>query len=147
MKSKSEAQKFLESYELDKVKMECKLEERQYWHDLSLRITGQMFGDRVQSSGSKDTMAKARDVCKEKENDILSQVQILSDKQTEVTGVLDRLTNPTEYKLLHQRYIQGKQPKVIANNFNSSYDWFTTTHGRAIKSVSMILEREMKDGN
>lgn len=140
MKKKSEAQEYLESYELDKVRMECKLEERQYWHDLSLRITGQTFGERVQSSGSKDTMAKARDVCTEKEKDILSQVQILSERQTEVTGVLDQLTNPTEYKLLHLRYIQGKQPKEVANIFNSSTDWFTTTQGRAFKSVSMILK-------
>ena len=143
MKKKSEAQLFLESYELDKVRMECKLEERQYWHDLSLRMTGQMLGDRVQSSGSKDTMAKARDVCAEKENDILCQVQILSQKQSEVSSVLDRMTNPTEYKVLHQRYIQSKDFSVIADNFNSDYTWATTTHGRALKSVEAILERNM----
>ena len=145
MKKKSEAQIYLEGYELDKVKMECKLEERQYWHDQSLRMTGQMFGDRVQSSGTKDTMAKARDVCKEKENEILAQVQILSEKQTEVSGVLDQMTNPTEYKVLHQRYIQSKDFAVIADNFNSDYTWATTTHGRAIKSVEAILERTMSN--
>lgn len=142
MSTKSEAQKFLESYEMDKVRMECKLEERQYWHDLSLRITGQMLGDRVQTSGSKDTMAKARDACKEKEQEILSQVLILRDRQTEVTGVLDQLTNPTEYKLLHLRYIQGKQPKEVANIFKSSVDWFSTTQGRAFKSVLQVLENK-----
>ena len=72
VRAKSEAQKFLESYEMDKVKMECKLSERQYWHDLSLTITGQMGGERVQTSGAKDKMAQARDVCMEKETEILS---------------------------------------------------------------------------
>ena len=145
MRAKSEAQVFLESYEMDKVKMECKLSERQYWHDLSLTITGQMGGERVQTSGAKDKMAQARDVCVDMESDILSQVKALAERQTEVTGVLDQMTNPTEYKLLHQKYIQCKELKVIADNFGADYTWATTCHGRALKSVEAILERN-KDG-
>lgn len=141
MRTKSEAQVFLESYEMDKVKMECKLAERQYWNDLSLCITGQMGGERVQSSGAKDKMAQARNVCIEKEAEILFQVKTLAERQTEVTGILDQMTNPTEYKLLHQRYIQGKELKVICEGFNSDYTWATTVHGRALKSVADILER------
>lgn len=140
MRQKSEAQAFLESYELDKVKMECKLEERRFWHDLSLSITGQMGGERVQSSGAKDKMEQARDVCMDMEDDILSQVKILAFRQKEVTAVLDRLDNPTEYKLLHQKYIQFKQLKTIAENFNADYTWATTVHGRALKNIEKILK-------
>ena len=141
MKNKSAAQMFLERYEMDSVKTECKLEERRFWHDLSLCITGQMGGERVQSSGAEDKMAKARDICIDMEGDILSQVQELALRQKEVTGVLDRLDNPTEYKLLHQRYIQFKQLKTIAENFNADYTWATTVHGRALKSVEAILAK------
>lgn len=140
MRQKSEAQVFLEGYELDKVKMECKLEERRFWHDLSLSITGQMGGERVQSSGAKDKMEQARDVCMDMEGDILSQVKILAFRQKEVTAVLDRLDNPTEYKLLHQKYIQFKQLKTIAENFNADYTWATTCHGRALKNIEKILK-------
>lgn len=139
MKEKSAAQVFLESFEMNKVKMECKLEERQFWHDLSLSITGQMGGERVQSSGSKDKMAQARTVCADMEEDILSQVKILALNSKEVTGVLDQLDNPTEYKVLHQRYIQFKDYNTIADNFHSDYTWATTVHGRALKSVEKIL--------
>ena len=139
MREKSKAQVFLEGYELDKVKTECKLEERQFWNDLSLTITGQMGGERVQSSGAKDKMAQARDVCMAKEDEILSQVKALALKQSEVTGVLDQLTNPTEYKLLHQKYIQFKDFNVIATNFKADYTWATTVHGRALKSVEAIM--------
>lgn len=141
VRAKSEAQVFLESYEMDKVKMECKLSERQYWHDLSLTITGQMGGERVQTSGAKDKMAQARDVCMEKETEILLQVKELAERQSQVTSVLDQLSNPTEYMLLHQKYIQCKQLKVIADNFKADYTWATTCHGRALKSVEAILER------
>lgn len=140
MQQKSEAQVFLESYELDKVKMECKLDERQFWNDLSLRITGQMDGERVQSSGVKSKIEEARDVCMEMEEDVLYQVKTFASRCKEVTGVLDQLTNPTEYKLLHQKYIQFKQFKTIADNFGADYTWATTVHGRALKSVEAILK-------
>ena len=142
MRQKSEAQVFLEGYELDKVKMECKLEERQFWHDLSLSITGQMGGERVQSSGAKSKMEQARTVCMDMEGDILSQVQALAFRQKEVTAVLDQLDNPTEYKLLHQKYIQFKSWNTIAENFNADYTWATTCHGRALKNVAAILEKQ-----
>ena len=142
MRAKSEAQTFLEGYEMDMVKMECKLAERQQWHDLSLSITGQMSGERVQSSGAKDKMSQARDRCVDMEDEILEQVIKLAATQKEVTQALERLDNPTEYKLLHQRYIQFKQLKTIADNFHASYDWATTTHGRALKSLQAILDKE-----
>ena len=142
MKEKSAAQVYLEGYELDKVKMECKLEERQFWHDLSLTITGQVGGERVQSSGAKDKMAQARDVCVDMEGEILAQVKTLAFKQKEVTAVLDQLTNPTEYKVLHQRYMQFKDFNVIAANFDSDYTWATTVHGRALKSLQEIMDKK-----
>lgn len=142
MREKSEAQKFLEGFELADAQTECKLAERQYWADKSLKITGQMGGERVQASGSQDPMAQARDICMDMEQDILSQIVILAAKQKEVTQTLDRLDNPTEYKVLHQRYIQFKDYQTIADNFNSDYTWATTVHGRALKSVEKILNIE-----
>lgn len=139
MREKSEAQLFLESFEMNKVKMECKLEERQFWVDLSLCITGQMGGERVQSSGVKSKLEEARDVCMDMEGDILSQVKILAASNKEVTGLLDRMDNPTEYKVLHQKYIQCKDFQTIADNFNSDYTWATTCHGRALKSLEKIF--------
>ena len=141
MRTKSEAQVFLESYELDNVKVECKLEERQFWHDLSLTITGQMAGERVQSSGSKDKMAQARDICIDKENEILSQIKELAEKQSEVTGVLDQLTIPAEYRVLHMRFIQGMELEEIADKLRTDYSAITTCQGRGFKSVEAILER------
>jgi hypothetical protein len=124
------------------VQIECKLEERQQWIDLALSITGQMDGDRVQTSGAKDKMAQAVERCMTVEEEILSQVNKLADRQKEVTAALERLDNPTFYKLLHERYIQFLELKVIADKHNSSYDWATTTHGRALKSLQDILDAE-----
>jgi DNA-directed RNA polymerase specialized sigma subunit len=141
VKEKSKAQVFLESYELNTVKMECKLTERQFWNDLSMSITGQMDGERVQSSGVRDKMAQARDACMEMEEHILSQVHKLADKQKEVTGVLDQLDNPTHLKILHMRYIQLIELEDIADAIGISYDNLTTTHGRALKKVEALMTK------
>lgn len=145
MREKSKAQVFLEQFKFNAVKTECKLEERRFWHDLSLSITGQMGGEKVQSSGDNDKMGKARDICVDMEGDILEQVIQLATRSKEVNAVLDQLDNPTEYKLLHQRYIQFKELSTIADNFGSDYTWATTCHGRALKSIEAILERKLQD--
>lgn len=142
---RKEAQSFLESYKLYAVQIECKLEERQQWIDLALSITGQMDGDRVQTSGAKDKMAQAVERCMTVEEEILSQVNKLADRQKEVTAALERLDNPTFYKLLHLRFIQFKELKTIADIFHSSYDWATTVNGRALKAVQDIIDQDTLD--
>ena len=139
VKKKSEAQVFLEKDELLKVKIECKLAERQQWRDLALSITQQMGGERVQSSGSKDKMGEAVTKCLSMADEIVTAVNDLAEQRREITAVIDQVDNPTWLKLLHQRYIQHEQLKTIAVNFNSSYDWAKSTHGRAVKQVQKIL--------
>lgn len=142
MRQKSEAQIYLEQYEMLFVQMECKIAERQQWHDLSFSITQQMGGERVQSSGSKSKMTDAYDRCMTMEKDIAEEISIVGEKMEEIKQILGQLDNSTEYKVLHQKYILFKQLKTIAENFNADYTWATTVHGRALKSVQDILDRK-----
>lgn len=146
MRAKSEAQIFLEQVEKLDVQAECKLIEKQQWHDLALSITGQMGGERVQSSGSQSKMADALNRCVDAEGEIDRTIEKLVATKKEVTDVLEQVENPTEYKVLHMRYIQHLELKTIANRFGSDYTWATTCHGRALKSVEVILERTMENG-
>ena len=140
MRQKSEAQTYLEQYEMNFVQVECKMAERQQWHDLAFCITQQISGDRVQSSGSKSKMTDAYDRCIAMEEGVSKEIKQLSDKQEEIKKTLAQLDNPTEYKLLHMRYIQFKELKEIADVFKADYTWATTVHGRALKSVQDILD-------
>ncbi len=142
MRQKSEAQIYLEQYEMLFVQMECKIAERQQWHDLAFCVTQQISGDRVQSSGSKSKMTEAYDRCIAMEAGISEEIKALSEKQEEIKQTLAQLDNPTEYKLLHMRYIQFKELKEIANIFKSDYTWATTVHGRALKSIQEILDAD-----
>ena len=138
---KNEAQSFLEKYEMLFVQVECLKAEWHQWHDLAHSITAMVGGERVQSSGAHDKMASAVTKCLAVEEDIDLQIGRLIAKQNEVKSALAELEKPTEYSLLHQRYIQFKQLKTIADNFGASYDWATTTHGRALKSLQVILDQ------
>lgn len=140
MKKKSEAQAYLEQDELCAVKIECKLAEVQQWEDLALSITQVMNGVCVQSSGSKDKLGEAVTNCQIAKGEVAVSVKELIAERKEITGVLNQVDNPTWYKLLHQRYIQHKQLKTVAENMNGSYDWAKTTHGRALKCVQKILD-------
>lgn len=140
MRQKSEAQTYLEQYEMNFVQVECRMAERQQWHDLAFCITQQISGDRVQSSGSKSKMTEAYDHCIAMEARVSEEIKKLSQKQEEIKQTLAQLDNPTEYKLLHMRYIQFKELKEIADVFKADYTWATTVHGRALKSLQDILD-------
>lgn len=136
------AQTFLDRVETCDTIIEGKLIEQRQWKDLALSITANMDGERVQSSGTKSKMADAIDKCLDMVDEIAEAVDKLIDEKRKVTRVLEMLPNPTEYKLLHMRYIQHIELKDIADEFGKEYNWATTTHGRSLKSVQNILYRE-----
>lgn len=140
MKQKKEAQVFLEQDEKAAVQIECFLEEKQQWNDLAVSITACMDGERVQSSGSQDKMGNAVAVCVDMEGEIEQSVVNLAGKRKEIKAVLEKVENPTWYKLLFQRFILHRQLREVADNMGGSYDWAKTTQGRALACVQAILD-------
>lgn len=141
MKKKSEAQIFLEQPEKLDIQIRNKLIEKKQWHDIALGITANMDGERVQSSGAKSKMADAINKCVDMEAEIDSLVDELIDTKKNVIQTIERLDSPTEYNILHMRYIQYLSLQEIADHYNRDYGWATTTHGRALKSVRKVMER------
>mgnify|MGYP003550121355 FL=1 len=140
MKKKSETQVFLEQPEKLDVQIRNQLIEKQQWHDIALGITANMDGERVQSTGAKSKMADAINKCVDMEAEIDSLVDELIDTKKNVIQTIEKLDSPTEYNVLHMRYIQYMSLQEIADHYNRDYGWVTTTHGRALKSVQVILE-------
>lgn len=144
MKKKSEAQIFLEQPEKLDIQIRNKLIEKKQWHDIALGITANMDGERVQSSGAKSKMADAINKCVDMEAEIDSLVDELIDTKKNVIQTIEKLDSPTEYNILHMRYIQYLSLQEIADHYNRDYGWVTTTHGRALKSVQVLLDRKEK---
>lgn len=140
MRQKSKAQVFLERVEMIDSILTNKLVEQQQWKDIALGITANMGGERVQSSGSKSKMADALNKCLDMEAEIDALVDKLIDTKREIIAILEQLDSPTEYRLLHLRYIQYIELKDIAEKWEKDYTTITTTHGRALKNVQRILD-------
>ena len=140
MRKKSEAQIFLEQPEKLDIQIRNKLIEKKQWHDIALGITANMDGERVQSSGAKSKMADAVNKCVDMEAEIDKLIDELIDTKKDVIQTIEKLDSPTEYNVLHMRYIQYMSLQEIADHYNRDYGWVTTTHGRALKSVKEILE-------
>jgi DNA-directed RNA polymerase specialized sigma24 family protein len=146
MRKKSDTQIFLEQPERLDTIIKNKLIEKQQWRDIALGITASMEGERVQSSGSQHKMADAIGRCVDMEAEIDSLVDNLIDTKKEVVQTIERLDSPTEYNVLHMRYIQYKSLQEIADHYGKDYGWVTTTHGRALKNVTEI-RKENNNGS
>jgi DNA-directed RNA polymerase specialized sigma24 family protein len=140
-----DAKEFLNQVKKLDLQIKNKLIEKQQWKDIALGITSNMDGDRVQSSGRKTKMADAIDKCVDMEAEIDRLVDKLIDTKKEVIAVIEQLDSPTQYDVLHMIYIQGKSLQEVADSYGMSYDWATTTHGRALKNVRAIIERSKHD--
>lgn len=136
------AQDFLRQVRKLDLQITNKLIEKQQWRDIALGITANMDGERVQSSGGKSKMAEAVNKCVDIEAEIDNLVDRLIDVKKEVIQAIEQLDSPTEYDVLHRRYIQFQGLQDIADHYRKDYGWATTTHGRALKSLQEILDKK-----
>jgi hypothetical protein len=155
MRTKSEAQIYLERVEKLDAIISNKIIEKQQWRDIALGITAGAESvlierrgkkelhkmEKVQSSGRQSKMADAIDKCVDMESEIYALIDKLIQVKKEVIHTIEQVENPTEYCLLHKRYIQYMSLQDIADEYKKEYTWATTTHGRALKSVQDILDR------
>ena len=136
-----EAKSYLLQVERLDARITNKLIERQQLRDIALGITANIGGERVQSSGSQQKMSEAIEKWLDMEKEINSVIDELIETKKKVIDTIEKIYSPTEYKILHMRYIQHISLKDIAIKLNREYSWVTTTHGRALKSVQNILDR------
>jgi hypothetical protein len=145
VEKKSKAQIFLERVEMIDAIIENKLIEQRQWKELATSISANMDGERVQQSKTVSKMADAVINCIAMEGEIAEAVDRLIAEKRKVTQTLEKLDNPTWYRILHMRYVQYIKLKDIATQLNKDYDWVTTTHGRALRSVQNIISQAKCD--
>lgn len=139
-----DAKVYLRQVENLDVRIQNKLIEQQQWRDIALGITASLGDERVQSSKSQQKMANAIEKCVDMEAEIDGLVDELVTIKREVISTIEKLDSPTEYNILHKRYIQFHTLQEIADDYGRDYGWVTTTHGRALKNVQALLDRGAK---
>lgn len=139
---------YLEQVEKIDAIVEGKLIEQRQWKELALNITANMEGERVQSSSA--TTSKMEDAvtqCLMVEEQISEEVKRLIARKQDVVRTIESLYNPTEYRILHMRYIRYIPFDEIAVQMDKDYSWVTTTHGRAVRHVMDIINKRKENGN
>lgn len=136
-----DAKVFLEQVEKLDAMIQNKLIEKQQWMDIALGITANMDGERVQSTGAKDKMASAVERCVDMEAEIDRLVNKLVEAKRDVIQTIEQLYSPTEYNVLHMRYIQYKTLQEIADHYGRDYGWAKVTCKRARGHVQVILNK------
>lgn len=129
----------LQIKKLDKL-IENKLVEIQQWKDIAANSTTNMTGEKVDSTPNprrtEDAICKYIDLEAEARNDFDRFIKAKND----VISVIEQL-NATEYDFLHKVYVQDFTLQDVADKYDMSYNWATTTHGRALKHVQIILNK------
>ena len=135
----------LQIKKLDKL-IENKLVEIQQWKDIAANSTTNMTGEKVDSTPNprrtEDAICKYIDLEAEARNDFDRFIKAKND----VISVIEQL-NATEYDFLHKVYVQDFTLQDVADRYDMSYNWATTTHGRALKHVQIILNRREEEKN
>lgn len=137
-----EAKQFLREVERIDLRIKNKLIEQRQWRDIALGITANMGGERVQASGSQSKMSDAVIKCVDCEQEIERLIDELIDIKKRVIEAIEKVESPVEYDVLHRKYIQFQTLQEIADHYGYDYGWATTNHGRALKSLQAILDKE-----
>lgn len=143
MKKKNRAQEYLEQIFKLNVMIENKMVEVQQWRDVSLGITTNTEGERVQSSGSKQKVADAINRVIDIQAEIDSMIDRMIDLRQEIIKTIE-LLSATEYDVLHKRYIRDMTFDEIGAARGKSKSWATTVHGRALQNLNVILDERAK---
>lgn len=126
---------------LDKL-IENKMAEVRQLKELATNATGDLTGDKVQSTPNPHRIAEAIVKYIDLEKEINEDIDRLIDARRDIISVIEQL-NVVEYDVLHKLYVQNITFQDIATIYDMSYSWATTVHGRALKHVRKILdERE-----
>lgn len=135
----------LQIKKLDKL-IENKMAEAQQWREIANNTSVDMSRERVQSSGSYDVTANAICTYLDLDAEIAKRLDELIAAKKDVLDVIEQL-NATEYDVLHKIYVQGFTLQDVASLYNRRYEWATTTQGRALKHVQIILNKREEKQN
>lgn len=137
------AQEYLKQYEKQQSIIANSWAEVARWQDIALNITGNMEGERVKSSGSKQKMADAVIEYSDIESDIKHEIAEAEEILREIRKTIQQLKEP-EYAVLHNVYILGMEFKEVAAAKGKSVSWVTSTHGNGLKNLQQILDKKEK---
>lgn len=135
-----DSKKYLQQIRLYDSHISTKLEELQHLKEMVAKITPTLKDDVVSGGGSQDKLADAVAKIVDLEAEIDRDIDRYVDAKREVSGTLDRLTDPDQVKVLHMRYVQHKTWEQIACDMSMTYRNVCYIHGKGLQAVNEIMK-------
>ena len=126
-------------YRLDKL-IDNKLLELNALKEMSTSISAMAYDSiKVQTSGTKDSIANTITKIVSLEKDINSDIDRLVDTKKEVIETIDKVSDNDLKCLLQYRYLQFKTWEEIAVEMGFSYQWVHKLHARALSEIENLI--------
>lgn len=139
-----DSKKYLQQIRLYDSHISTKLEERLRLKEMLTKITPTLKDDVVSGGGSQDKLADAVAKIVDLEAEIDRDIDRYVEAKREVSGTLDKLTDPDQLKVLHMRYVQHKTWEQIACDMNMTYRNVCYIHEKGLQAVNEIMKGEKK---
>lgn len=140
----SEAKEYLMKIRWYDVLIDSKLAELQKLNAMVHRITplmndaGGAGGENADRLGN--TVARIVDL----QGEINRDIDAFVNYKEQAKRLMNRMSNPDYYRVLHMRYFQSKSIKDIAKAMKYSYDGMKRFHSVALQAFEKVLEEDKK---
>ena len=136
------AAEFLEQIERADTLIDSKLSELYRLRCLVTSITVPTDREAVQTSGVSDKVGNIVAKIVDLENEIDEMIDGYIDTRSRCIGVVERLTNPLQYKVIHMHYVQYKSYAEIEEELNYSHTWVMKVRREALRNIESIINAE-----
>jgi len=134
------AKEYLDEFFILNKQIDAKQKELDILNSLLRRLNKPLTPDRVQTSKDLDplgtTIAKIVDL----QEEINKMIDEYVDRLGDIVFVIEQVSDPKEYDLLHKHYIQGLSWSYISKLWDNSNTWVHEVKRNAFESVQKILD-------
>jgi hypothetical protein len=130
-----DAKRYLQQIEMYCCKIKNKQEEKAMWQELATGTSIAMGGERVQSSGAKDKMAR----CVAESVTIDVEIDMMKEKIREIIKTVEALSVEA-YDILHKIYVQELSHKELLVCYQKSSSWVKDAHKKALEELQTVLD-------
>ena len=120
--------------------IDCKLEQVTELRERLLSIGATSDGDKVQTSGAKDTFADTIAKIVDLENIINRDLDRLIDNKAKARDMIEKLDDEVFKVILYKRYFDRKSFEQIAVECNYSWRWIHDLHSNALIALEKVWE-------
>ena len=136
------AVKFLEQIERADRTIDNKLGEIYRLRCLATSVTVPTDREAVQTSGVSDKVGNIVAKIIDLENEIDSMIDEYIDIRQNCIEVIESISDPLRYTVIHKHYVQYKSFVEIAEEENYTYQWVLRVHNKALGEIEEILKKK-----